>query len=246
MIKKTQILGLVALLAAGANAFAQSAPSATKDAGWVTSAAFGLSISKGNTDNELYTGNLLTSRRWDANEVDLGINGQYGETSGTQTAGNIRGFGQYNRLFTERLFGLLRAEGLNDGIAEVDYRVTLSPGLGYFLIRNTNTFLRLEAGPGFVWEKVDGVTDDYVTLRLAERFEHTFNANVRLWQSLEYLPDVTDFSSYIANFEIGVEASLTRTLALRVFLQNIYDSTPAPGLDKSDLRLIASLAYKFR
>lgn len=244
MIKKINLITLVAALAAG-HAFAQSAPTAPKDSGWITTAGFGLSISKGNTDNELYTGNLLTSRKWGANEADLGVDGQYGETSGAQNTGNARGFGQYNRLFNERLFGYVRLEVQHDSIADLDYRVTLSPGLGYYVIKNTNTFLRFEAGPGFVHEKLGGQEDDYMTLRLAERFEHKLNDRVRLWQSLEYLPDVSEFENYIVNAEIGIDASLTDKLSLRTYLQDTYDSQPAPGRDKNDLKLVAAIAYKF-
>jgi putative salt-induced outer membrane protein YdiY len=251
-VKKT-ILFCIALVAAGFGAFAQSAPTAPlfvaphSDTGWLSSAALGLSVAKGNTDNQLYTGNLLTSRRWDIHEADFGANGQYGETGGTESVANARGFGQYNRLFTERFFGMFRAEGLYDGIADIEYRVTLSPGVGYYLIKSansTNTFLRFETGPSFIWEKLDGEPDRYVTLRLAERFERTLNSHVRLWESVEYLPSFNNFAKYIVNAEIGVEASLTKRTSLRVYLQDSYESDPAPGRKNNDVKLVAALAYK--
>ncbi len=239
---------LAAVTMITASAFAQSAPTAPAsptDTGWVTSAAFGFSLAKGNTDNMLATGNLVTSRKWERNELDLGTDGTYGETDGVRSAGNIHGFGQFNRLFTERLFGLLRVDAVNDSVADVAYRLTVSPGAGYYLIKDTNTFLRLEAGPGFVFEKVGGETDDYVTLRIAERFETRLNDKVKLWQSVEFLPAVEDFSSYVINAEIGIDTSLTKKLSLRTFLQDTYDSTPADGLKKNDVKLVAAIAYKF-
>ena len=248
MNRYKHLLCLAAAATLTTAAFAQSAPTApttSADTGWITSASFGFSLAKGNTDNLLANGNLLTSRKWDRNEVDLGADGTYGETDGLQSAGNIHGFGQYNRLFTERFFGLLRVDALNDAIADVDYRVTLSPGVGYYFIKNTNTFLRGEAGPGFVFERVGGITDSYVTLRLAERFETKMNDRVKLWQSLEFLPALEDFSSYVINAEIGIDTSLTQKLSLRTFVQDTYDSTPAPGLKKNDVKLIVAIAYKF-
>ena len=119
----TSLICVAAIAAATINTFAQSAPTAPaamKDTGWITSASFGLSLSKGNTDNLLANGNLLTSRKWDNNEMDLGVDGTYGETDGVRSAGNLHGFGQYNRLFNERLFGLLRADALTDSIADID------------------------------------------------------------------------------------------------------------------------------
>lgn len=243
---RTKALLLTAGLTAGAvTAFAQSAPTAEKDTGWVTTAAAGVTLSRGNTDNDLYTANLLTSRKWQSYEVDLGVDGQYGETDGAKTAGNARGFGQFNRLFNERLFGYLRVELQHDSIADVDYRLILSPGLGYYVLKSTDTSLRFEAGPSYVFEKLGGSEDDYATLRLAERFEHKFNDRVKLWQSLEYLPEFGDFANYLLNAEVGIDAGLTAKLSLRTYLQNTYDSEPAPGRDKNDLKLIAALAYKF-
>lgn len=239
-----QLLCLTAFGALAVSGLAQSAPTATKETGWLTTANFGLSLASGNTDNLLTTGNLLSSKKWDMNEIDLGIDGTYGETDGTQSAGNVHGFGQYNRLFSERFFGLLRLDAVNDAIAEVNYRVTISPGVGYYLIKNTNTFLRVEAGPGFVFERVDSVDDDYVTLRLAERFEHTLNERVKIWQSAEWLPAFEDFSSYVLNAEIGLDTSLTKKLSLRTYVQNTYDSTPAPGLKENDFKLFVGIAYK--
>jgi putative salt-induced outer membrane protein YdiY len=245
MNRNKLITMLAATVAVTTAAFGQSAPTAAPDTGWITSAAFGLSVAKGNTDNMLINGNLLSSKKWDHNEVDLGTDGTYGETDGVRSAGNLHGFGQYNRLFTERFFGLLRVDAVNDSIANVDYRVTVSPGVGYYFIKNTNTFLRGEAGPGFVFERVGGVSDSYVVLRVAERFETKMNDRVKLWQSLEFLPAVDDFSSYVINAEIGIDTSLTKKLSLRTFVQDTYDSTPAGGLKKNDVKLVAAIAYKF-
>jgi putative salt-induced outer membrane protein YdiY len=239
------LICLAAFAALAASAFGQSAPTAPLNTGWITSASFGFSLAKGNSDTMLATGNLLSSKKWDRNEMDLGTDGTYGETDGVRSAGNIHGFAQYNRLFTERFFGLMRVDAVNDSVANVDYRLTLSPGVGYYFIKNTNTFLRAEAGPGFVFERVGGVTDDYVTLRLAERFETKLNDTVKLWQSVEFLPAFEDFSSYVINAEIGIDTSLTKKLSLRTFVQDTYDSTPAAGLKKNDVKLVAAIAYKF-
>ncbi len=242
------ILCLAAVAALAPAIFGQSAPTASvapADTGWITSASFGFSLAKGNTDNLLASGNLLSSRKWARNEVDLGTDGTYGETAGVRSAGKVHGFAQYNRLFTERLFGLLRVDAVNDSIADVDYRVTLSPGAGYYFIKNTNTFLRGEVGPGFVFESVAGVSDNYVTLRLGERFETKLNGTVKLWQSLEFLPAFEDFSSFVINAEIGIDTSLTKKLSLRTFVQDTYDSTPAAGLKQNDMKLVVAIAYKF-
>jgi hypothetical protein len=68
-----------------------------------------------------------------------------------------------------------------------------------------------------------------------------------VWETLEFLPEVDNLDNYIANAELGIEASLNKSdrLLLRTVLQDTYDSIPAPGRLKNDLKLIASIAYKF-
>ena len=131
-------------------------------------------------------------------------------------------------------------------MAEVDYRLTLSPGAGYYFIKNARTLLSAEVGPGFVYERLGLDTKKYLTLRIGQRFEHKFSERVRVWESLEGLPQVDEWTNYILNSEIGVETGLTGRLSLRVFAQDTYHNVPAPTREKNDLKLITAIAYKFK
>jgi putative salt-induced outer membrane protein YdiY len=212
---------------------------------WNSSAAAGLTLTSGNSDTMLATANIGTEKKWDKNEVAFGVDGAYGEQDDEKNVETLHGFGQYNRLFTERFFGLFRADALHDAIADVEYRVTLSPGVGYYFIKNKTTFLRGEVGPGVVFEKAGGETDTYMTLRLAERFEHQLSKTARIWQSAEILPDVSDWENYIVNAEIGIDVAINTRWSLRAYLQDTYDNKPADGRKHNDLKLVVGTAYKF-
>ncbi len=231
-------------LASTVPSFGQNAPAA-KPAGWEKSAAAGLTLTRGNSSTLLFTANVLGSRKWDQNEVELGADATYGENRGVKNAETLHGFGQYNRLFDARTFGYARIDGLHDGVAKVDYRVTISPGVGRYFIKEPNTLLRGEVGPSLVYEKQGPKTTTYMALRLAERFEHKFNDKTKLWQSLEILPQVDKFENYIVNAELGVETTLTEKLSLRTYVQDTFDNRPAPGRKKNDVKLVTALAYKF-
>lgn len=237
-------LGMAASVAA-VQAADSAVPVEPKKSLWEGSAAVGLTLTRGNSETLMFNGNVQATRKWDRNEINLGADGTYGEDRGTKNAEAIRGYGQYNRLFTDRFFGYLRAEALHDGIADVDYRITLSPGVGYYFIKATNTTLRAEVGPGWVYQKQGGITDDYFTLRVAERFDHKLNDRVKIWQSAEYLPQVDRWGNYIINAELGIETMLSTKLSQRTFVQDTYHSEPALGREKNDLKLIAAVAYKF-
>ena len=228
---------------------AQAADAPTTD--WERSAAVGLTLTRGNSETMTATANVLGQRKWDVHELRLGADATYGETQDQdtdeteKTAETLHGFAQYNRLFGERWYGYARIDALHDDIADVDYRVTVSPGVGYYFIKDTRTQLSAEAGPGIVFEKQGGEESTYLTLRLAERFEHRFNDRVRLWQSLEWLPQVDNLDNWILNAELGVESQLTEKLSLRVFAQDTYDNEPAEGREENDLKLVTALAYTF-
>ena len=220
---------------------------------WETTAAAGLSLARGNSDSLLVTLGLQTVRKWTQDEIRMGISGAYGEsraegeTETRKTQEIIQGFAQYNRLFTERFYGGLRLDGIYDGIAGVDYRIKVSPLAGYYLIKTPKTTLVLEVGPSVVFEKLrDQSEETYLGVRFGERFEHKLTASTKIWESIEYVPQVDRWSEkYIITGEVGVDAGITKQVSLRVVFQDIYDSEPAPGLKHNELRLIAGVAYKF-
>lgn len=249
---KVKISLLTAVLTlSGSTVFAQAVAPAPAPTGWKSSAAAGLILTRGNSDTLLATLGATSEKKWDMNEVLLGAEGAYGKSkiSGVNqtTAGSIHGFGQYNRLINERLFGYARLDGLHDSVASIQYRGTVSPGMGYYLIKKKTTHLSMEGGPSFIFQKRGGVENSYFALRLAEKFDHELTDRARVWQSAEYLVKPDKFSDYILNAEIGIEADLTqdKKLSLRAYLQDTYNSVPAAGRKKNDAKLVTAIAYKF-
>ena len=257
-MNKTNI-ALALLLLVGAT-MANAADTNTNK--WEVSIAAGATLTRGNSDTFLGTLTFNAARKAPRDEVLLGASATYGTTekettvtfpSGVTikrdetetTTANAAGFGQYNHLFTERFYAGVRLNVLHDAIADVKYRVTLAPLAGYYLIKNPATRLAVEAGPAFIAEKVGDERDEYVALRFAERFEHKFSDRAKIWQSIEFLPQIDRWHNYIINAEIGAEAGLTAKTALRGVFQDTYDNEPAPGRKKNDMKLITSLVYKF-
>jgi hypothetical protein len=128
---------------------------------------------------------------WTNNEVLLGAGAGYGEST-TTVNGNkvdtvnqsyIRGYGQWNYLFTPQTYGGVRVTGEHDDTADLAYRAIVSPLVGYYFIKQTNTFLAGEVGPSFVTEKfVDVSADNYIGLRIGERFQHKFDSGAKIWE----------------------------------------------------------------
>lgn len=265
LVRNVSLVVALAALASGTAALAADAatPVIQTNAPWEGVASVGLTVTRGNSENLLFTAKAVMSRKGPQNEVSFGADGGYGESTTTSArnpvtavktetttvnANFIHGFFQYNRLFNEKLYGYARVDALHDDIADISYRISFSPGVGYYLIKKPNTRLSLEVGPGVIHEKKSGKdngTDTYATLRVSEKFEHKFNDSVKMWQTLEWLPQVDRFGNYLVNFEIGAEAALNKTFSLLTYLQDTYDNEPAGGRKCNDLKLVAALGAKF-
>jgi putative salt-induced outer membrane protein len=235
-----------ALLLGATSVFAQ------QETGWKTTAGVNVSVNRGNSDTLLAGANILTLKKWDKNELSAGADAVYGNNRDLNTgdrvttAQNYGAFLQYNRLVTERWYFLGRGDARQDRVADIKYRVGLSPGVGYYFIKNEKTTLSGELGPGLVFEQFEnGPSSKYFTLRAGEKFTHKFNDKVRLVQEADITPKVDEFENYVFNFSATLEADLTEKLAVRLTLQDTYRSEPAPGRKENDLRIMAGIAYKF-
>ena len=239
-------LGVGAVTASLPSLQAADAPPADPNPmGWKSSAFLGATVTKGNSDTLMINGSAKTEKKWDQNELAFGASLTYGEDHHNVNANSANAFGQYNRLFSDRFYGYAHADALNDQIARINYRVTLSPGAGYYFLKNDKFTLSGEAGPGFVMEKVDNQCHNYFTLRLAEKFTWKISPHSRLWEGIDYQPQVDDFGNYVVNAELGAESDLTKHLALRVVFADTYRNRPAAGKKNADLKLMAGLAYRF-
>ena len=234
-----------------------------EDKGWESNAGAGLSLSRGNTKNFLATINVDSSRKWTRDEVLLGAKAGYGNNvkpapgpgqDETRTEGYAKGFGQFNHSFTEKFYGALRADALNDDIADITYRISIAPLAGYYFIKTATTMLSADIGPSWIIEKLVAGSNDtdgeqgargYLGLRAGERFEHKFASGARIWQTADITPEVENWENYVFNFTIGVSAPITKSLGVQVVADDTYDHQPSPDRLKNDFKLTAGLTYKF-
>lgn len=251
---KSIMMAGMAVLMAGVVTAQEAKPATTAPvAPWSTSVAVGVNVARGNTETMLLNGKVMSEFKKDRNEISLGLEGNYGETDveladgTTETQANVEnahGVADYRRLINTRTYGYLNGDVRNDNIAEIDYRLMVGPGVGQYLIKSDTMNLGVEAGPSYIKEKVAGIEDDTVALRVAEKYDFKLSATAKLWESVEVLPSFEDFSDTLINAEVGAEAAMNARLSLRLVFQDKYDSTPGAGLEHNDLVLIGGLSYK--
>jgi putative salt-induced outer membrane protein YdiY len=221
---------------------------------WETSAALGLNMTRGNSETLTVTPEFKASGKIGANELKFSASYSYGETGQEITERKAKGTAQYNRLFTERWYAYVNGEIGNDGLAGINYRAVVGPGAGCYLIKGDDMNLSLEAGASWVGDETEaetapGVfeteTSSELAARAAQKFDVKLGKSAKLWESVEYLPEVDNPDVYLLNIEVGLEAAVNASLSLRTTLANAHDSDPAPGKEKDDTTVKAALVYTF-
>lgn len=246
MLKKIVLTALfTSSVLSGASLSAAEAPVVTEAKPLSSSIALGVNVNDGNTDNSMFNAAFVLDQLLQSGDtLRLAADAAYGETEDDKTTDNANASFDFRHMFATRCYGAFNTSYKTDDIADLDYRVIVSPGAGYFLMREENVFLTAEAGPALIAEKKNGQesTDEFAW-RIAQRYERTMDTSAKFWQSAEYLPQADDFDIYLFNAEIGVEAPISGNLNVRLVVRNAYDSNPAPERENNDLSVIGALAY---
>ena len=221
---------------------------AAKKEGFATTLSAGLSLADGNSETLSANGSLKTEGEKEGlGSVLAGVEANYGEDTKEEvterTVNNAKAYGNVKKTLSPRTFVSGDASLLYDEIALVDYRAITGLGLGAYLVKNDKREMTVEAGPAYLWEQVDGLSDDYLTVWFGQRYACQATQTAKLWEAVKYTPEASDFDNYLLTGEIGVEAAMSESLSLRVVLQDTYDSTPATDKEHNDLSLVAGIGF---
>ena len=251
-MRRTFFVLLAAFVSLGASSspafdgkFGVNTDPAAKKTVAVNTAALGLALTQGNRDTLLLTLDVDRLAKGPQREWLFGGRAAYGEAEDTRNQQLLRGYGQCNHLFNTNWFAYGRLEGLHDGMADLVYRFTATPGAGLFLFHQPRGFWNFEAGPGFVYERFEDRAEEFATLRVADRLEHRLNDRARVWHWAEYLPNTENIADFVINAEIGAEVALNKSLSLRSTVVDTYRSEPAAGRTNNDLKLITGVSVRF-
>lgn len=222
------------------------APKKEKDA-WAKSIAVGFNLTSGNSENTLATIIGNANKETDADFTDFNVSYGYGETEDSESGekstnrNDLRADGAYNYKLTPDWYAGFGSKYLRDRLADVDYRVNLNPTIGYYLLKDSDFSLALEGGPGYTFEKVADLSNDYFSPRVADRFEWVISCTSKIYQKAEVLFDTEDSENYIVNSEVGIEAAISTQLALVVAIKDLYDNVPAADRERNDIQVISAL-----
>lgn len=208
---------------------------------------FGLSIAKGNSDNENINLAGLLSPSFGKNTVIIQGQWNRGKADGEVNVSNWRINAQYERRFLENWFFLLFNSYEADKLQDLDLRITAGGGLGYWFFEPDPTLLKVSLAPAFVDENFEGSDDD----RQFAALRWTLDFDQDLWS-----PDVSIYHNHLLTIGLtedqlilltaqGLRFGLIADLALKAEFQWLYNKSPADDAEKNDYRYLLVLAYDF-
>jgi putative salt-induced outer membrane protein YdiY len=210
-------------------------------------------VTRGNSHTDNFGASLNAVRRGERDRITLGAGYYYGRQEDRDTGDedttvdNWFVFGKYDYFFTKKIygFGALRVE--QDHIADLDLRLTASLGAGYQWFEGPTFNFNTEAGLAWIYEDYeDQDSDDHFALRLAYHVDWKPHQAVTLFHNLEWLPAFDEpFDDYNLNLDAGVRTTIIKSFFAEFKVEFRYDSTPARGKEKEDVRYLVGVGWSF-
>ena len=212
---------------------------------WVITALLGGSFAEGNSNARSINTGLEVKRVGERSEVAAGVFGSYGETDGVVSAQALAADAHYQFDLTKAWFVGIRSDFDHDTLANLEWRVALTPYLGHKLIVRKRSKLSVEAGPSGVVELQGASQKSYLGAYAALKGEHRIGKKTRLYGKVAVLSDSTDWASFLLTTEAGLDQSLSKRLTLKLIGRSTYDSTPAASRQRHDLQIVSALGVTF-
>ena len=226
--------------------------SAAEDKAFDNTIAIGFNLTSGNSDKMALNGTVTSElKNSEKHDLRMELNLNYGESesgSGSdmeKDTDNGKALAAYKYKYDNSVYLYSDDSIFYDKMADIDYRMILGQGLGYFVIDNDTAKLGIDIGLAYIQEKMTSSdSDGHFAGRLAFRHDQTLSESSKLWLSAEYIPSFEDSSDYLANAEAGIEASINTSLSLRLVAQDRYNSSAEGDVDRNDFSLVSALVYK--
>jgi putative salt-induced outer membrane protein YdiY len=220
---------------------------------WTGSATFNAMLTRGNSDTTNIGASLNAVRRSEDDRITLGAGYYYGRERNNNTGqsnttvDNWFGLAEYNYFLTKKFYGLGSIRIEQDQIADLELRVIPSLGVGYQWYETPTFNLNTEAGVAWVYEKFeDEDSRDRFAARIAYHVDWTPYKGVKLFHNLAWLPSFDGpFDDFLLDLDAGLRATIIEGFFAEMKVVLRYNSSPAPGTEKSDVRYLFGVGWAF-
>lgn len=215
---------------------------------WTGSIGAGLALTQGNTDTT-NTNVSFDVKRDAQTKTVFKAQGLYirATQDGNDNVDRALVSGRVEYKLTPRAYTFGQLQYVRDRFKEIDYLLAPTVGLGYLIVDGGRLTVDVDSAVGIVTEKNTGL--DVRTsgaLTSGQRLAFKLSDTATLTQSATALWKLDDFGDGLYTFGVGVAASVTSHIQIKLEFQDVYKAQPsAPGVQRNDLAFLTTLLYKF-
>ena len=170
----------------------------------------------------------------------------YGETENVKSANRMTGSLKTDFDLSTRSYFYNVGSGGCDEIRKIDAHYEVGPGLGYHLIKSPAFKFDVEGGANYqVQFRSAGGNLDSIFIRAAEDATWKLSPNVSMSEKYEFFVNAEDFSQYRFRLDSTLSYKLIENLSLNLTLIDLYDTDPAPNVDRNELQIRTSIGITF-
>lgn len=220
---------------------------------WHGSLALSGLFTSGNSESTQIGFTAALSKRWETERLTFLAGYTFGREkdpdTGDKTTTTDYGYAsaKFDHFFTKKFYGYALAKVEHDGVADLEIRFSPSVGVGYQWFEGPTFNLSTELGLAYVYEKFKHQdSTDFLGPRFAYAVDWTPVPVLKLYHTFEYIPAFDDFTGdYLINLTAGAKVRITKLFFADARFEWAYDSTPAPGREKSDTRFLIGVGLDF-
>lgn len=242
------LTGICLGLAMTTAAVAQTVPK--PDGAWRGSLGASFSSASGNNESASVSLNADAVRQTDRDKWVYYVQSLYSRRSvdgvNQLTAGLFRTGGRYDHDISEWTYGFGGLEVEKNKLADLQWRVSPSAGLGYHVTKTESFTFDVFGGYSYNREELySGPSRSFDEGLLGEETTHKFTETTSFRQRLSGYPNLTDSGEYRLVFDASFLAPLVERWNLTVNLSARYQSNPPPGVQNDDTLLFTGLQYRW-
>lgn len=218
---------------------------------WAGSVDLGFSLTSGNSSNLNFAlgGNAVRQTKRD--KISLYVASVYSrsEVAGitTTTANAVRGGGRYELFLNDRLnvFGFGDLE--HDVFQQLDLRMVIGGGLGYYLVKSKRTQFQVFGGGNlnkeYFTDSLRRTTGEILAGQdLSTKLSDRFSLNERF----VVFPNLSEVGEYRLAFDISALTTLKKWLGWHITFSDRFLSDPPAGSVRNDILLTTGLRFTFK
>jgi hypothetical protein len=222
------------------------APKPPRPKEWNTELQLGMNLRYSTADASEYLAALKSTYAHDKVRQTFDYNFTYGKTEQIISANRMIGSSKTDLDLSKRIYLYNLGGAGYDEVQKIDLQYEIGPGFGINILTRTNFIWKSELGFSFQDKFQSDQTENITySARLGELVTITLWNKIVADAKIEYFSNLQSVGDYRLRIEGVLRYPILKNLSINLNVIDLYDTLPAPGVEKNDLQIRSALGLKF-